>query len=290
MARSPMNRRAAGLILMLATTLPVAAAAALPERMATARAASLKPGQYLWDAADGGTGPVAIMVSIDRQHLYVWRGGALIGISTVSTGKPGKATPLGEFRILQKNVHHRSNIYSNAPMPYMQRLTWTGIAIHGGELPGYPASHGCIRVPLAFARLLFAATDMGGVVSVSDGQSGPFLRIEAEIAALGTDAILTGGGPTDRSATSVVRMAAVQPVQRAIAPVRKRVPAILPVAQDREVVARTPVPKLPVEKVFLAQADLSVSDPAMPPGKTDPARPHWLVPYYDGSGDLGARK
>lgn len=285
-----MNRRAAGLILLLATMLPVAAASALPDRLATARAAGLKPGQYLWDAGDSGTGPVAIMVSIDRQHLYVWRGGALIGISTVSTGKPGKATPLGEFRILQKNVHHRSNIYSNAPMPYMQRLTWTGIAIHGGELPGYPASHGCIRVPLAFAKLLFAATDMGGVVSVSDGQSGPFLRIEAEIAALGTDAILTGGGPTDSSATPVVRMAAVQPVQRAVAPVRKHAPAILPVAQDREIVARTPVPKLPVEKVFLAQADLSVSDPAIPSGRTDPARPHWLVPYYDASGDPAARK
>ncbi len=285
-----MNRRAAGLILMLATTLPVAAAAALPDRMATARVASLKPGQYLWDAADSGTGPVAIMVSIDRQHLYVWRGGALIGISTVSTGKPGKATPLGEFRILQKNVHHRSNIYSNAPMPYMQRLTWTGIAIHGGDLPGYPASHGCIRVPLAFAKLLFAATDMGGVVSVSDGQSGPFLRIEAEIAALATDAILTGGWPTAGEARPVVRMAALQPDQRVLAPVRRHPDAILPLVQDRDVAANTPAPKLPVEKIALAQADLSVDDAAMSSGRADPAQPHWRVPYYEPPGAPAARK
>lgn len=129
------------------------------------RAQSLRNGEYAW-ADTGGAGAVAIVVSLADQVAYVYRGGALIGVSTVSTGKPGKSTPAGEFTILQKKVFHRSNLYSNAPMPYMQRLTWSGIALHAGQLPGYPASHGCIRFPAAFARQLYAITAMGGAVSV----------------------------------------------------------------------------------------------------------------------------
>jgi len=93
--------------------------------------------------------------------MYVFKDGALWDTSPVSTGKPGKDTPAGVFPILQKRVHHRSNIYSNAPMPHMQRLTWGGIAIHAGKLPGYPASHGCIRLPRDFARSLYQITKMG---------------------------------------------------------------------------------------------------------------------------------
>ena len=102
---------------------------------------------------------VLIVVSKGSQQMFVFRNGELWDTSPVSTGKPGKDTPAGIFPILQKRVHHRSNIYSNAPMPHMQRLTWGGIAIHGGHLPGYPASHGCIRLPRDFARTLFQVTD-----------------------------------------------------------------------------------------------------------------------------------
>ncbi|WP_346775487.1 L,D-transpeptidase family protein [Sphingomonas sp. G-3-2-10] len=133
---------------------------------------SLKPGQYMWfetmTPAGGYQGPVSIVVSIPAQVLYVYRGGALIGVSTVSTGKAGKETPTGEFTILQKKTFHRSNLYSNAPMPFMQRLTWDGIALHAGHLPGYPASHGCIRLPKEFAKQLYSLTEMGGTVSVID--------------------------------------------------------------------------------------------------------------------------
>jgi hypothetical protein len=143
---------------------PVAMAQAIE-----ARAAGLKPGEYVWrDDATERTGVVEVVISLPSQLAFVYRGGALMGISTVSTGKPGKRTPVGEFTILQKRVFHRSNLYSNAPMPYMQRLTWTGIAMHGGDLPGYPASHGCIRFPNVFARKLFDLTAMGGVVRVVD--------------------------------------------------------------------------------------------------------------------------
>ena len=101
---------------------------------------------------------VLITVSLTSQQMHVFRDGVLWRSSPVSTGKRGKRTPTGTFAILQKKRFHRSNLYSNAPMPYMQRLTWSGIAIHAGRLPGYPASHGCIRVPAAFASELFKIT------------------------------------------------------------------------------------------------------------------------------------
>lgn len=101
---------------------------------------------------------VLIVISKPSQQMYVFKDGELWDSSPVSTGKRGKETPSGLFPILQKRTFHRSNIYSNAPMPHMQRLTWTGIAIHAGKLPGYPASHGCIRLPADFARALFKLT------------------------------------------------------------------------------------------------------------------------------------
>jgi lipoprotein-anchoring transpeptidase ErfK/SrfK len=140
-------------------------------------AATLRPGQYVLDDDRPAPGfalgfptaaPITIAVSIAMQRLYVYRGNELVAVSTVSTGKAGKRTPLGDFTILQKARWHRSNLYSNAPMPFMQRLTWTGIAIHAGHLPGFPASHGCIRVPLSFARSLFGMTALGEAVSVND--------------------------------------------------------------------------------------------------------------------------
>lgn len=126
----------------------------------------LKPGQYIWVPEIAPQGPVLVVVNIATQRLIAYRNGVPIGVSTVSTGKAGHRTPLGVFTILQKAVHHRSSKYSNAPMPYMQRLTWSGIALHGGTLPGYPASHGCIRLPHSFAPLLFGETTKGMTVVV----------------------------------------------------------------------------------------------------------------------------
>ncbi|HQS96858.1 MAG: hypothetical protein B7X90_07460 [Novosphingobium sp. 17-62-19] len=101
---------------------------------------------------------VLIVISKPTQRMFVFKDGVPWASSPVSTGKRGHGTPSGVFPILQKRVHHRSNLYSNAPMPFMQRLTWGGIAIHAGRLPGYPASHGCIRLPYAFAKSLFSLT------------------------------------------------------------------------------------------------------------------------------------
>ena len=116
---------------------------------------------------------MVLVVSLPQQIAYVYRNGVLIGATTVSTGKKGKETPTGVFTILQKNVDHYSNIYNSAPMPYMQRLTWSGIALHAGKLPGYPASMGCVRMPYDFAKLLYAESSTGITVVVSDAKSFP---------------------------------------------------------------------------------------------------------------------
>ena len=137
---------------------------------------TLKPGQYVWIPQDRYEGPMKIVVVLDTQRVYVFQNDKLIGFSTISSGKQGKETPIGVFNILQKNIDHKSNLYSNAPMPYMQRLTWDGIALHGGYLPGYPASHGCIRMPLSFAKSLFAVTQLDQEVVVLKDTSTPVKR------------------------------------------------------------------------------------------------------------------
>lgn len=131
----------------------------------------LKPGQYWWNPQLSPSGPLMVLVSVPQQTMNVYRNGILIGRSTVSTGSKGHATPGGVFSILEKKQEHYSKTYDNAPMPNMQRLTWTGIAMHSGNLPGYPASHGCIRMPYDFSQLLFSATSKGGTVVVGDGNT-----------------------------------------------------------------------------------------------------------------------
>jgi hypothetical protein len=131
----------------------------------------LKPGQYWWNPQLSPSGPLMVLVSIPQQTMHVYRNGILIGRSTVSTGSKGHATPGGVFTILEKKQTHYSKKYDNAPMPNMQRLTWTGIAMDSGNLPGYPASHGCIRLPYDFSQLLFSETSKGGTVVVGDGKT-----------------------------------------------------------------------------------------------------------------------
>ncbi len=149
----------------------------------------LGPNQFVWNDIDTGEA-VSIVVNIGEQRAYVYRGEQLIAAATVSTGKDGKDTPSGTFAILQKKLDHRSNLYDSAAMPFMQRLTWDGVAIHAGRNPGFPASHGCIRVPTAFARKLFEATAVGTQVTVigADGAIGP--------------AYDPGGGTVEETATA----------------------------------------------------------------------------------------
>ena len=106
-------------------------------------------------------GPLQIVISIRKQQLTLYAGGQAVAHSQVSTGVPGHPTPQGVFSIIQKQIYHESNLYSSAPMPYMQRITWSGVAMHQGVVPGHPASHGCIRLPAEFARRLWSITRVG---------------------------------------------------------------------------------------------------------------------------------
>lgn len=118
-------------------------------------------------------GPLVIVVSIDRQKVTVYDSNGVFAEAPVSTGMKGHSTPMGVFSVIQKHKFHHSNIYSGAPMPYMQRITWSGVAMHAGVLPGYPASHGCIRMPMAFAVKMWNWTKMGARVLVTPGQMSP---------------------------------------------------------------------------------------------------------------------
>lgn len=113
---------------------------------------------FTWQPERSRSGPILIVVSIDDQVAFVYRNGIQIGQTPVSTGRPGYPTPTGVFSILGKDANHHSKKYNNAAMPFAERLTWSGIFLHAGDLPGYPSSHGCVHLPLAFAKDLFETT------------------------------------------------------------------------------------------------------------------------------------
>jgi hypothetical protein len=118
-------------------------------------------------------GPLIIAISIEKQSLKIHDANGFFAETPISTGMRGHPTPMGVFSIIQKHKFHHSNIYSGAPMPYMQRITWSGVAMHAGVLPGYPASHGCIRMPMAFAVKMWNWTKMGARVIVTPGEITP---------------------------------------------------------------------------------------------------------------------
>ena len=141
---------------------------------------ALKPGEYVWTPEAAPTGPVVVVVSLPQQRVHVYRNGARIGVSTISSGRRGYETPTGTFPIIERQTEHYSNKYDSAPMPFMLRLTMDGVAMHAGHLPGYPASHGCVRLPAAFAETLFGNVRRGTVVVVADAKTEP-----ADVAAPG---------------------------------------------------------------------------------------------------------
>ena len=124
-------------------------------------------------AAPANADPLMLVVSLGQQKLDVYRGTELVTSTKVSSGKPGHDTRTGVFSILEKRRRHHSNLFSGAPMPWMQRMTWTGTALHGGVVPGYPASHGCVRLPFSFAPKLFQMTNVGENVVVAHNRIVP---------------------------------------------------------------------------------------------------------------------
>jgi lipoprotein-anchoring transpeptidase ErfK/SrfK len=126
----------------------------------------LKPGEYVWAATAPSEGDTRIVVDLLTQMAYVYRGDKLLGASSMSSAKTGHVTPYGYWSILEKRPFYRSRKYENAPMPFMQRIDEYGIAFHGGVNPGYPASHGCIRLPMKFAEKLYGVTKIGTKVVI----------------------------------------------------------------------------------------------------------------------------
>ena len=155
----------AGVFLFAAITLGFALGAPVPPR------SQLRTNEYTWHPENSPRGPVLVVISLPEQQAYVYRNGFLIGRTTISSGRAGHRTPTGVFTVLEKQRKHYSSIYKGAAMPYMERLTWSGIALHGGQLPGYPDSHGCVRLPKEFSELLFGVTRVGTTVVVANESS-----------------------------------------------------------------------------------------------------------------------
>jgi hypothetical protein len=132
----------------------------------TFRKAWLPTGEYVWAEEMPTEGEPKIIIDLLTQTAYAYRGDVLVGAASVSSAKTGKVTPLGFWKVLDKRKMYRSKKYNNAPMPFMQRIDEYGIALHGGVNPGYPASHGCIRMPMKFAEKLFGLTKLGTEVVI----------------------------------------------------------------------------------------------------------------------------
>jgi len=137
--------------------------------------------KFAWLSSSGDPSDLSIdhlVVSLAEQHLYVYHGNQLLAWSNISSGRAGYETPVGNYVVSQKDVDHYSNLFQNAPMPYFMRLSDAGLGLHAGFLPGYPASHGCVRLPFEMARELYQRVSPGTSVRITDG------TVEAALAAI----------------------------------------------------------------------------------------------------------
>jgi hypothetical protein len=209
---------------------------------------ALSPGAFIWRPEVSPHGPVVIVVSLPEQLVHVYRNGVTIGVSTCSTGKPGNRTPTGVFTILQKHADHYSSTYNNAPMPNMQRLTWQGVALHAGNLPGYPASHGCVRLPINFSQFLFSVTQLGTPVIIADQNT-------AESSVVRPDLIL----PKDMAEVAQKAGVKLANAKKSSADARKTVTSILVSGGDGKAY-------LMVDGVVTFETPIKVNDPDKPLG------------------------
>jgi hypothetical protein len=188
-------------------------------------------------------GPLQVVISIARQRAAVFSNGVRIAEAPISTGVPGHPTPMGVFSVISKSRHHKSNIYSGAPMPYMHRITWSGIALHQGPLPGFPASHGCIRLPEAFASKLWGISKLGTRVIVTRDEVAPVTIDYARL--------FVPKKPEEKPA-GVVSLSPVIPVATAVEPAP---PAdIVKLPDPAKPKAELPQRKVPVE-VFVSRKE-----------------------------------
>ena len=147
-------------------TASAASRSAMDDMIATFGRDSLEPGKYIWRDVPHARGAERVVISLENQLAFLYKGDALAAVASVSSGKEGHESPSGVFQVMLKKEMHRSRKYDDAPMPWMQMITDYGVALHAGQNPGHPASHGCIRLPSAFAKKLFAETDVGTPVLI----------------------------------------------------------------------------------------------------------------------------
>jgi hypothetical protein len=229
-------------------------------------------------------GPLLISISLNRQRLTLYSGNQPIAHSPVSTGTVTHPTPAGIFSVIGKERFHRSNLYSNAPMPWMQRITWSGVALHQGVLPGYPASHGCIRLPQAFAQYLFGATRMGARVIITRDETAPYEIAHANLFVprrQGEDEPAEPGRPADQVEAKTIKIAeneratasdALKPTPAALdatAPAASESPR-LKGALDTQAPAKVPAPARTDGKAKGQAASAEMSDivDTQPPSPT----------------------
>jgi lipoprotein-anchoring transpeptidase ErfK/SrfK len=208
-------------------------------------------------------GPLEIFVSINQQKLHVYSDGVHVADTSVATGVPSLPTPLGVFDVIQKQVFHRSNIYSNAPMPYMQRITWSGVAMHEGESIGHRASHGCIRMPHDFAVRLYSLTRLGARVIVARNELKPAEFADPHL-------FVHKDKPQDQAAADPSQPQPVKTAQSIDASKTVDVPPA-----GSESAAKPATLGLRVNETGSAAA--TASEPAADPAKPDPGAPDTMV-------------
>jgi lipoprotein-anchoring transpeptidase ErfK/SrfK len=147
-------------------TASAASRSAHDDMVATFGTDSVDPGKYLWRDVPESAGDERVVISLGDQLAYLYRGNDLMAVASISTGREGRESPTGVFQVLNKERMHHSSKYDDAPMPFAEFITDYGVAMHAGHNPGYPASHGCIRLPSGFAKKLYGVTDVGTPVLI----------------------------------------------------------------------------------------------------------------------------
>ena len=263
----------------------------------------IAPGRSFWLPELSPAGPVVAVVNLHTQHAQIYRNGIAIGYTSVSTGKRGYGTPTGRFQVLEKRRFHRSSTYGNAPMPWMVRLTWSGIAFHSGALPGFPASHGCIRLPASFAPQLFGALSLGDTVAVLNQPADAFTTL-APIDPLGRPLLQ----PEMLAATAWWREAAASAAPVSASPVSASPVSASPVSASpvsASLLTGAPaslaapplalLASLPQQRLFVLEAGQVAAAAPLPPGARQQALPlaaaplswqppgHWQAPGQSGN-------
>lgn len=248
----------------------------------------IAPGRSFWLPELSPAGPVVAVVNLYTQHAQIYRNGIAIGYTSVSTGKRGYGTPTGRFQVLEKRRFHRSSTYGNAPMPWMVRLTWSGIAFHSGALPGFPASHGCIRLPASFAPQLFGALSLGDTVAVLNQPADAFTTL-APIDPLGRPLLQ----PEMLAATAWWREAAASAASVSASPVSASLLTGAPASLAAPPLAL--LVSLPQQRLFVLEAGQVAAAAPLPPGARQQALPlaaaplswqppgHWQAPGQSGN-------